>query len=317
MVYAIDCEGHGVKAKAATQDSFVSQFEGKPNARLHIVLVRIVKATMVFVREDDPAFSLEAGGGDFGNRAGRISCFGGCFDGAGHGLIEEINVAVVPLRRRAFVFVANAQIERQPVIQLEIILEVRGIPQRHDFLHGHAASAGVGVQHAEQEGRPFITRNVDVRAGVLARGVLRAEIHSDRRKARALAFVYAQFATKFDAVIARVPFDEGTLSGAVTKDSTWPEGDWRNTYFVPENLNACVTRAEAVFPLIPDGMSKAEFALRFILHNPTVSTIIPGMRKLKHVDANIAVSDDKLLPQRLVMELKKHRWDRKPTKWSQ
>src|SRR5690606_15635987 len=38
------------------------------------------------------------------------------------------------------------------------------------------------------------------------------------------------------AVIARVPFDEGTLTGTLTKDSKWPEGDWRNTYFVPENL---------------------------------------------------------------------------------
>lgn len=119
------------------------------------------------------------------------------------------------------------------------------------------------------------------------------------------------------AVIARVPFDEGTLSGVVTRDSTWPEGDWRNTYFVPENLNACVTRAEAVFPLIPDGMSKAEFALRFILHNPAVSTIIPGMRKLQHVEANCAASDGVLLSDELLAKLKAHRWDRTPTSWSQ
>lgn len=119
------------------------------------------------------------------------------------------------------------------------------------------------------------------------------------------------------AVIARVPFDEGTLSGVVTRDSTWPEGDWRNTYFVPENLNACVTRAEAVFPLIPDGMSKAEFALRFILHNPAVHTIIPGMRKLHHVEANCAASDGVMLSDELLAKLKAHRWDRTPTSWSQ
>lgn len=119
------------------------------------------------------------------------------------------------------------------------------------------------------------------------------------------------------AVIARVPFDEGTLSGVVTRDSTWPEGDWRNTYFVPENLNACVTRAEAVFPLIPDGMSKAEFALRFILHNPAVHTIIPGMRKLRHVEANCAASDGVMLSDELLAKLKAHRWDRTPTSWSQ
>lgn len=119
------------------------------------------------------------------------------------------------------------------------------------------------------------------------------------------------------AVIARVPFDEGTLSGAVTRDSQWPEGDWRNTYFVPENLNACVTRAEAVFSLIPEGMSKAEFALRFILHNKDVSTIIPGMRKLQHVEANCAASDGVMLSDELLTALKPHRWDRTPTEWSQ
>ncbi len=119
------------------------------------------------------------------------------------------------------------------------------------------------------------------------------------------------------AIIARVPFDEGTLTGTLTKDSKWPDGDWRNSYFVPENLNASVDHAEALRPLIPEGMTMAELALRFILANPSVSTIIPGMRKLKNVEANIAVSDDTLLPQRLVMELKKHRWDRQPTEWSQ
>lgn len=119
------------------------------------------------------------------------------------------------------------------------------------------------------------------------------------------------------AVIARVPFDEGTLSGAVTGDSKWPEGDWRNTYFVPENLKTSVARAEAVFPLIPDGMSKAEFALRFILHHPTVSTIIPGMRKRKHVEANCAASDGVTLSEELLAELKNHRWERTPTEWSQ
>lgn len=119
------------------------------------------------------------------------------------------------------------------------------------------------------------------------------------------------------AVIARVPFDEGTLSGAVTRDSKWPEGDWRNTYFVPENLNASVARAEALLPLIPEGMSQAEFALRFILHNKTVATIIPGMRKLKHVDANCAASDGVMLSDDLLAALKHHRWDRQPTEWSQ
>ena len=92
------------------------------------------------------------------------------------------------------------------------------------------------------------------------------------------------------AVISRVPFDEGTLTGILTKETTWPEGDWRNSYFVPENLISSVERADALKPLVPEGMSMADMALRFILNNPTVSTIIPGMRKLNHVEQNLAIS---------------------------
>ena len=119
------------------------------------------------------------------------------------------------------------------------------------------------------------------------------------------------------AVIARVPFDEGTLTGTLTKDTRWPEGDWRNTYFVPENLSASVDRAEALRPLVPPGMTMPELALRWILAEPAVSTIIPGMRKLRNVEANIAASDGKRLDPDLMKQLKAHRWDRTPTEWSQ
>lgn len=119
------------------------------------------------------------------------------------------------------------------------------------------------------------------------------------------------------AVIARVPFDEGTLTGTLTMDSRWPEGDWRTTYFVPGNLAASVEHAEALRPLVPADMTMAETALRFILANPDVSTVIPGMRKERHVQANLAASDAGPLPESLVAELRPHRWDRTPTEWSQ
>src|SRR2546425_5489686 len=99
------------------------------------------------------------------------------------------------------------------------------------------------------------------------------------------------------AVIARVPFDEGTLTGKLTKESKWPEGDWRNTYFVPENLIPSVERGEKLKKAVPAGMTMPEIALRFILSNPNVSTIIPGMRKLSHVDSNIAASEAGPLPE--------------------
>lgn len=118
-------------------------------------------------------------------------------------------------------------------------------------------------------------------------------------------------------VIARVPFDEGTLTGTLTRESTWPASDWRSTYFVPENLNSSVDHAEALRPLVPPGMTMPELALRWILADSRVSTIIPGMRKKRHVEANTAVSDGKALPIDLLKQLKSHRWDRSPTAWSQ
>lgn len=119
------------------------------------------------------------------------------------------------------------------------------------------------------------------------------------------------------AVIARVPFDEGSLTGALTLQSSWPKNDWRSTYFVPENLRTSVEHADALKPLVPAGSSMPEMALRFILNNPDVATIIPGMRKLKNVEANLAASDKGPLPDSLHTALRKHRWIRTPTSWSQ
>jgi aryl-alcohol dehydrogenase-like predicted oxidoreductase len=126
------------------------------------------------------------------------------------------------------------------------------------------------------------------------------------------------------AVIARVPFDEGTLTGTLTKDSKWPEGDWRNTYFVPENLIPAVEKADEIKKLLDQWnrerstrITMPELALRFILNNEDVSTIIPGMRKLHHVEANVGASDAGPLPQELHERLRKFRWVRKPAPWSQ
>jgi aryl-alcohol dehydrogenase-like predicted oxidoreductase len=126
------------------------------------------------------------------------------------------------------------------------------------------------------------------------------------------------------AVIARVPFDEGTLTGTLTKESKWPEGDWRNTYFVSENLIPSVERAEGIRKLLAEwnrehstSITMPELALRFILNNNEVSTIIPGMRKLSHVDANTSASDGEGLASELYEQLRDFRWVRKPSPWSQ
>ncbi len=113
------------------------------------------------------------------------------------------------------------------------------------------------------------------------------------------------------AVIARVPFDEGTLTGTLTKDTRFPEGDWRRNFFNPENLSASVERADALKKLVPEDSTMPEMALRFILSNPNVSTIIPGMRKIKNVESNIAASDKGRLTDDLLNKLKSHAWIRK------
>lgn len=119
------------------------------------------------------------------------------------------------------------------------------------------------------------------------------------------------------AVIARVPFDEGSLTGTLTLESSWPKNDWRSTYFVADNLKSSVAHADALKPLLRDGMTLPEMALRFILNDKDVSTIIPGMRKTRNVEANIAAGAKGPLRNGLHAELRKHRWIRTPTSWSQ
>ena len=117
-------------------------------------------------------------------------------------------------------------------------------------------------------------------------------------------------------VIARVPFDEGSLAGKMTLETRFPKDDWRSLYFGPENLGKTIARVEKLKKIVPPGMTLPEMALRFILSHPAVSTTIAGMRKPGHVRQNVATSDAGPLDKALLAELKRHRWDRKPQRWS-
>jgi aryl-alcohol dehydrogenase-like predicted oxidoreductase len=86
---------------------------------------------------------------------------------------------------------------------------------------------------------------------------------------------------------------------------------------VPANLKATVERVERLRPLVPAGSTMPELALRFILSNPDVSTIIPGMQRPAHVRANLTAGDAGPLSADLLAGLRQHRWDRTPTEWSQ
>ena len=117
-------------------------------------------------------------------------------------------------------------------------------------------------------------------------------------------------------VIVRVALDEGSLGGKMTRDTKFPKGDWRSGYFNPENLANTMDRVDKLKQILPQGMSLPEMALRFVLSHPAVSTTIIGMRKLEHVEENIALSDKGPLSSELLNQVKAHRWDRKPAPWS-
>jgi aryl-alcohol dehydrogenase-like predicted oxidoreductase len=113
------------------------------------------------------------------------------------------------------------------------------------------------------------------------------------------------------ALIARVPFDEGSLTGTFTKDTVFEEGDFRGNYFRGERLQEAVRRAEKLKFLLSEGSKTlAEGALRFCLSHPAVSTVIPGMRRPSRVEENAAVSDGRLLSPAVLARLKEHAWPR-------
>ncbi|OGO61773.1 MAG: aldo/keto reductase [Chloroflexi bacterium RBG_19FT_COMBO_49_13] len=117
-------------------------------------------------------------------------------------------------------------------------------------------------------------------------------------------------------VIARVPLDEGGLTGKLTDETRFPNNDWRADYFGPENLHPTVVRANALKKLLPENMDLPEMALRFILSNKTVSTTIVGMRTVEHAHEDARVSDGLGLAAELIAGLRAHRWDRKVAPWS-
>ena len=112
-------------------------------------------------------------------------------------------------------------------------------------------------------------------------------------------------------VIVRVPFDEGALTGSITPDTEFPEGDFRAGYFRGDRKQQV---AEHVDALLADlGIERAqlpEVALRYVLGHPAVSTVIPGMRSVRNVERNVAVADGRGLPAEQRGRLHAHRWDR-------
>ena len=114
------------------------------------------------------------------------------------------------------------------------------------------------------------------------------------------------------AVIVRVPFDEGSLTGQLSPTTTFDKDDWRRSYFTQERLPETCQRVDAIRPLVQKAGAKniAELALRFCLADPAVSVVIPGMRKIQHVEDVARVSDGRPLTPGLLANLKRHAWSR-------
>jgi aryl-alcohol dehydrogenase-like predicted oxidoreductase len=112
-------------------------------------------------------------------------------------------------------------------------------------------------------------------------------------------------------VLARVPFDEGGLTGTITPESTFPEGDFRAEYFAGDRLGQVWQRAEALKTLLDsEAKTLPELALRFCLSHEAVATVIPGMRKTSRAEENCAIGDGRRLSPGLLAALRSHAWPR-------
>ncbi len=112
-------------------------------------------------------------------------------------------------------------------------------------------------------------------------------------------------------VLARVPLDEGGLTGVITPDSSFAAGDFRSRYFKGERKRQVHQRAQVLESLLGDeAATLAELALRFCLSHPAVSSVIPGMRSVGNVERNTGVSDGRRLSPGLLDQLCRHAWPR-------
>ncbi len=111
-------------------------------------------------------------------------------------------------------------------------------------------------------------------------------------------------------ILARVPLDEGALSGHFSEATTFPPGDFREWYFRGDRKKQVVAHVDALRRDLGDGASIPDTALRFCLSHPAVSSVIPGMRTRRHVESNVALSDAGALPKETLAILKRHAWDR-------
>lgn len=113
------------------------------------------------------------------------------------------------------------------------------------------------------------------------------------------------------AIIVRVPLDEGSLGGKLTKETQFAKNDMRSRYFRGARLAETVDRVEKVRPILENkDQSLAQGALRFALTPPDVSTVIAGTTKASHIRDNAEVSERGPLDEETLAALRAHAWPR-------
>ncbi len=112
-------------------------------------------------------------------------------------------------------------------------------------------------------------------------------------------------------VLARVPLDEGGLTGAITPETKFPRGDWRERYFRGDRKRQVAERVAALRRDL-EGVegTLAEIALRFCLSHTAVSSVIPGMRRRETVESSCRASQLGPLAPDVLDKLKRHAWRR-------
>ena len=120
------------------------------------------------------------------------------------------------------------------------------------------------------------------------------------------------------AVIARVPFDEGTLTGTLTKTSRWPQGRLAQQLFRAGKPRAerRSRRGPAAAGAARNDDARARPALDFgradglLRSSPACARSSTSKQTSRRATAS-------QLDASLLRRLKAHRWDRTPTDWSQ
>ena len=112
-------------------------------------------------------------------------------------------------------------------------------------------------------------------------------------------------------VLARVPLDEGSLTGSITEQSEFAPEDFRSRYFRGDRKKQVVEHVAALQKDLGAGAGPLpEVALRFCLSHPAVTTVIPGMRRVANAESNAAASDKGPLSEQTLAVLRRHAWDR-------